>query len=119
MRIYKAVITAAGPGQTSLPLQRLVDRDGIDKSALEMIIEEVDAAGIESVAIVIRPGDEEAYAVAAGKYVDRVNFIPQVEPRGYGDALLRAKAFAGDDSFLHLVGDTCISVANPNVVQNS
>lgn len=105
MRIQKAVITAAGPGQTSLPLQRLVDRDGIDKTALEMIIEEVDAAGIESVAIIIRPGDEEAYAVAAGKYVDRVHFVPQVKPRGYGDAILRAKSYVGNDSFLHLVGD--------------
>ncbi len=58
MKIQKALITAAGPGQNALPLQRLVDRDGIEKTALEMIIEEVDAAGIDSIAIVIRPGDK-------------------------------------------------------------
>ena len=61
MKIQKAVITAAGPGQSALPLQRLVDRDGTEKTALEMIIEEVDSAGIDSIAIVISPGNEDAY----------------------------------------------------------
>ena len=34
MDLRKAVITAAGKGQRGLPLQTLVDRDGITKSAL-------------------------------------------------------------------------------------
>lgn len=105
MKIQKALITAAGPGQTSLPLQRLVDRDGVDKSALEMIIEEVDAAGIDALALVIRPGDEEAYRRAAGKYVERLTFFAQDNPKGYGDALLRARSFVDNDPVLHLVGD--------------
>ncbi len=103
--IRKAIITAAGPGQTTLPLQRLVDRDGIEKSALEMIIEEVDAAGIEELAIVIRNGDQAAYASAAGKLVDRLHFVIQQEPRGYGDALLCAESFTAGETVLHLVGD--------------
>lgn len=105
MRVQKAVITAAGPGQNGLPLQRLVDRDGVEKTALEMIIQEIDRCGIDSVAIVIRPGDREAYAAAAGRYVDRIVFVIQDEPRGYGDALLRAKGFMEDSPVLHLVGD--------------
>ena len=105
MKILKALITAAGLGQNSLPLQRLVDRDGIDKTALEMIIEEVVSAGIESIAIVIRPNDEVAYQQAAGKYVDRITFVVQTKPNGYGDAILQARDFAGNDSVLHLVGD--------------
>lgn len=105
MRVQKAVITAAGPGQTGLPLQRLVDRDGVEKTALEMIIQEIDRCGIDSLAIVIRPGDREAYAAAAGRYVDRIVFVTQDEPRGYGDALLRAKGFMEDSPVLHLVGD--------------
>jgi UTP--glucose-1-phosphate uridylyltransferase len=105
MKILKAVITAAGPGQNALPLQRLVDRDGIEKSALEMIIEEVDSAGIESIALVIRPGDRESFEQASGKYQDRIAFITQPSPRGYGDAILQARDFAGDESVLHLVGD--------------
>jgi UTP--glucose-1-phosphate uridylyltransferase len=105
MRVQKAVITAAGPGQNGLPLQRLVDRDGVEKTALEMIIEEIDSSGIDSVAIVIRPDDRDAYAAAAGRYVDRISFVIQDEPRGYGDALLRAKSFMANQPVLHLVGD--------------
>jgi UTP--glucose-1-phosphate uridylyltransferase len=105
MRVQKAVITAAGPGQNGLPLQRLVDRDGVEKTALEMIIEEIDSAGIESLAIVIRPGDREAYAAASGRYVDRLTFVTQEQPRGYGDAILCARKFMGDEPVLHLVGD--------------
>jgi UTP--glucose-1-phosphate uridylyltransferase len=105
MQIRKAVITAAGPGQGALPLQRLVDRDGAEKTALEMIIEEVDAAGVESIAIVISPGNEEAYRRAAGQYLDRLTFVIQQEPNGYGQALLCARDFVADHPFLHLVGD--------------
>ncbi len=105
MQIQKAVITAAGPGQTALPLQRLVDRDGVEKTALEMIIEEVAAAGIESVAIIISPGNEDAYRRAAGSYIDRLTFVPQTVPNGYGQAILCAKSFVGQSPFLHLVGD--------------
>ena len=105
MHINKALITAAGPGQSALPLQRLVDRDGVEKTALEMIIEEVASAGIESVAIVISPGNEDAYRRAAGTYLDRLTFVIQSEPNGYGQAILCAKPFLEDSPFLHLVGD--------------
>jgi UTP--glucose-1-phosphate uridylyltransferase len=105
MKIRKAVVTAAGPGQNSLPLQRLVDRHGQEKSALELIIEEVDSAGIEEIAIVIRPGDQQAYEQAAGAVRDRLEFIVQPAPKGYGDALLQTRDFTGKDNFLHLVGD--------------
>jgi UTP--glucose-1-phosphate uridylyltransferase len=105
MTIQKAIITAAGPGQTALPLQRLVDTDGVEKTALAMIIEEVDSAGIEAVGLVIRPDDEGAYRNAAGKYVDRLTFIPQAQPNGYGQALMAAHEFTEGESVLHLVGD--------------
>lgn len=105
MQISKAIITAAGPGQSALPLQKLVDRDGTEKTALEMIIEEVDSAGIEDIALIISPGHEDAYRRAAGQYLDRLTFITQHEASGYGQALLCAKDFVGGASFLHLVGD--------------
>jgi UTP--glucose-1-phosphate uridylyltransferase len=105
MQISKALITAAGPGQTALPLQRLVDRDGVEKTALEMIIEEVASAGIEAVAIVISPCNEEAFRRAAGSYLDRVTFVTQPKPEGYGQAILCARSFVGRSPFLHLVGD--------------
>ncbi len=105
MRIPKAIITAAGKGQTSLPLQRLVDIDSNEKSALEVIIEEIEAAGIESIGVVIRPPDEDAYRQAAGKYADRLKFIFQEQPSGYGQALLCSRSYVGTDPVLHLVGD--------------
>lgn len=105
MKISKAVVTAAGPGQSSLPLQRLVDRDGIEKTALEMIIEEIAAAGIESIAVVLSPGTEKAFREAAGNLVERLTFVVQSEARGYGQAILCARDFVGDQPFLHLVGD--------------
>jgi hypothetical protein len=37
MDIRKAVITAAGPGQRTLPLQTLVDRNGKTKTALSEV----------------------------------------------------------------------------------
>jgi UTP--glucose-1-phosphate uridylyltransferase len=105
MNIRKAVVTAAGRNQRGLPLQTLVDRDGEQKSALQIIIEELLTAGINDVCIVVQPDDQSAYANAAGAHVRRLHFVEQDAPRGYGDAVLRAKAFAGDQPFLHVVGD--------------
>lgn len=105
MEIQKAIITAASKNQRTLPLQTLVDRDGVPKSALRIIIEEVIQSGIEDICIVISPGDEEAYAAAAGTYSSRLTFVEQTDPLGYGHAVRSAKNFAGAAPFLLLVGD--------------
>lgn len=105
MRITKAVITAAGRDQTRLPLQRFVDLDGVEKSALQIIVEEVLAAGVESVCLIVRPGAEEDYAESAGDYAEMLHFVEQPEPKGYGDALYRAAAFVDNQPFVHLVSD--------------
>ena len=105
MRIRKAVITAAGPKQRTLPLQTLIDRDGEEKSVLRILVEEVVQAKIEDICVVVLPGDETAYARVAGEHAGRLRFVHQPEPRGYGDAIFRACEFVGDELFLHLVGD--------------
>ena len=105
MHIRRAVITAAGRDQQSLPLQRLVDRDGVAKTALEVIVEEAVAAGADQVGIVVRPGDEAAFRAAAGRAASRLELIPQPEPLGYGNAVKAARAFVADEPFLHFVGD--------------
>jgi UTP--glucose-1-phosphate uridylyltransferase len=102
VKIKKAVITAAGKDQRNLPLQRLVDRDGAAKSALQIVLEEAAAAGAEEIAVVINPGDEPSFRAAAGR---AVSFIPQTDPRGYGHALWCARSFVGSEPFLHLVSD--------------
>lgn len=105
MNVRKAVVTAAGRAQRALPLQTLVDRDGAEKKALEIIVEEAVAAGAEEVAVVIAPGDAAAYRDAAGPHGDRLHFVEQPEPRGYADAVARAAPFVAGEPFLHLVGD--------------
>jgi UTP--glucose-1-phosphate uridylyltransferase len=105
MEIKKAVITAAGQNQRTLPLQSLVDRDGQGKTALRIIIEEVLEAGIDEIAVVIQPGDQKAYEAAAGTHASRLQFVEQKEPRGYGHAVHCAKTFTGRSPFLLLVGD--------------
>jgi UTP--glucose-1-phosphate uridylyltransferase len=106
MNIRKALITAANPAQRTLPLQVLVDRAGVSKPALQIILEEADGAGIEEFVVVVCPGDQRAYGEAAGPYGGRVQFLEQAGPRGYGHAvLLGRKALEREDAFLHLVGD--------------
>ena len=105
MKVRKAVITAAGKNQRTIPLQTLVDRDGQAKSALAILAGEILDAGIEEVAVIVCPGDETAYAEAAGPLARRMRFIPQTEPRGYGHAVHCAAEFTGGDPFLLTVGD--------------
>lgn len=105
MNVKKAVITAAGRRQRTLPLQTLIDRDGAEKSVLSILIEEVLAAGIDQIAVVVRPGDEQAYAQVAGDHARRLVFVHQPEPLGHGHAVFCAREFVGRDPFLHLVGD--------------
>ena len=105
MEIKRAIITAAGKSQRTLPLQSLVDRDGVTKTALRIIIEEILAAGIEEICVVVCPGDQEAYAAAAGRQGGRLHFIEQTEPRGYGHAVFCGRDFVGAKPFLLLVGD--------------
>ncbi|MCG3212458.1 MAG: UTP--glucose-1-phosphate uridylyltransferase [Anaerolineae bacterium] len=105
MKITKAVITAAGRKQRTLPLQTLIDRDSAEKSVLGIIVEETLRAGVEEICVVVRPGDEAAYAAVAGDHAGRLHFVQQQDSLGYGHAIYCAKEFVGGDPFLHLVGD--------------
>ena len=105
MNVRKAVITAAGRNQRSLPVQTVIDRDGAEKAVLAVLVEEALGAGVEEVAIVVAPGDDAAYARAAGSHGSAVRFVTQAEPLGYGHAVYCAREFTGDAPFLHLVGD--------------
>jgi UTP--glucose-1-phosphate uridylyltransferase len=105
VEIQKAIITAAGKNQRTLPLQTLVDRDGQAKTALRIIIEEVWRAGVEEICLVVSPGDQAAFASAAGANTGRLHFVEQSVPLGYGHAVQCAREFTGDEPFLLLVGD--------------
>lgn len=105
MKVSKAVITAAGKTQRTLPLQTLVDRDGATRSALAILADEITSAGIEEIAVIICPGDEAAYAAAAGPHASHMRFIEQPEALGYAHAVHCAAGFTGADPFLLMVGD--------------
>jgi UTP--glucose-1-phosphate uridylyltransferase len=114
MRIRKAVITAAGRLQRTLPMQTLIDQQGNEKSVLSLVVREALRAGIDEICIVVWPGDEEAYAKLLADDAARLTFVRQAEPRGYAHAVWCAREFVGSDPFLHLVGDH-IYVSNAEV----
>ncbi len=105
MKIRKAVITAAGDHHSRLPLQTLVDRRGEIRTALRLMLDEVVDSGVDEIAIIVRPGQQEPYVNAAGPHASRLTFFEQSNPRGYGDAILRAGDFVAGESILHLVSD--------------
>ncbi|MCH2201402.1 MAG: hypothetical protein MK102_05510 [Fuerstiella sp.] len=105
MKIRKAVITAAGESHSNLPLQSVVDREGLPGTALHRTLDEVIEAGIEQIAIVVRPGQSDRYLSAAGSHAGRLVFFEQDNPRGYGDAILRTEDFIENEAILHLVSD--------------
>jgi UTP--glucose-1-phosphate uridylyltransferase len=105
MKITKAVITAAGEHHSNLPLQSAVDRAGNPRTALRLTLDEIIQAGIEDIAIIVRPGQSGPYLEAAGIHASRLVFFEQDKPRGYGDAILRATDFVKNEACLHLVSD--------------
>lgn len=105
MKIQKAVITAAGRDQKHLPLQTIVSATGESKTAIELILDEVFEAGIRSVALIIAPGQTEAFRSAVGVHLGQISFIEQEQPLGYGHAVLCAAEFTENEPFLLLVGD--------------
>ena len=105
MRIKKAVITAAAPGQRTLPMQLLIDQGGEERAVLSLVVREAIRAGITHVCIVVHPGDEENYAKLLTEDSAQITFIEQPEPRGYAHAVFCARDFVGDEPFLHLVCD--------------
>lgn len=135
--VRKAVITAAGRGTRQFPATRsiqkellpMVDRDGVTKPTIQIIIEECLASGIEDICIVVSPGgaaafqkhfarlsDEErrvfknkewalAQADALRRMQERITYVEQPTPEGYGHAVYQAREFVNDEPFLLLLGD--------------
>ena len=107
----------------------LVDRDGLSKPVIQIIGEEALAAGVEEICIVCQPGDEQIYRqyfqrmgheelrAFRGKdwaileseklqeFGERLTFVPQESPEGYGHAVYQAREFVGDEPFLLMLGD--------------
>lgn len=107
----------------------IVDDRGRVSPVLQLIIEEAVDAGIEEICLVIAPEDEAliracfsrlpgplksaignradllAAAESSGDHSEKLTFITQDRPRGFGDAVLRAKTWIGGDPVLVMLGD--------------
>jgi len=134
--INKAVITAAGRGTRFLPVVKSYPKELVpilEKPNIQILVEEILAAGIKNICIVHRPKETaiknfftpdqklEAYLKKTGKTEflnslqkiwDQANleFIPQGDNLPYGNAspALAAKDFIGNDDFAYILGDDLI-----------
>ncbi len=136
MKIKKAVILAAGLGTRMLPATKAIPKELIpivDKPALQYLVEEVKAAGIEDILIVISRGktliedhfdrapelEERLEKGGAAKAdllhqvreiasIANILYVRQPEMLGTGHALMMARQFTGNDPFVVLYGDDVI-----------
>jgi UTP--glucose-1-phosphate uridylyltransferase len=114
----------------------LVDCDGLAKPVIQIIGEEAIAAGVEEICIVTQPGEERHYrdyfkrmsddtlkafkgkdwAIEASEKLEefgqRIHFVSQDSPEGYGHAVYQAAKFVGDEPFLLMLGDHIYISAN-------
>jgi UTP--glucose-1-phosphate uridylyltransferase len=60
----------------------LIDRDGLEKPLLRILVEEAVSAGIEEIGVVVSPGDERPYLKAIGDHDGRRSLmLPEAAPR--------------------------------------
>ena len=104
-KIRKAIITAAGLSGRRIPLQSLTNESGDTKPAIAIIIEEMLAAGIEQVGLVVSPADRAAFTTVLSPYAKSIFTIEQPVAGGYGHAVLCGRDFVGSESFLLQVSD--------------
>ena len=141
-KIRKAIIPAAGLGTRFLPATKAQPKEMlpiVDKPAIQFIMEEAIASGIEEILIITgrnkrsiedhfdRSLELEQQLRAQGKYdllkmVEEisditVHFIRQKEARGLGHAVLCARQFVGDEPFAVLLGDDLVDAAVPCLSQ--
>ncbi|MBK5252698.1 MAG: UTP--glucose-1-phosphate uridylyltransferase GalU [Peptostreptococcaceae bacterium] len=134
MKVKKAVIPAAGLGTRFLPATKAVPKEMlniVDKPALQYIVEEVVASGIEEILIITTRNKEtiqnhfdksfelEIKLAESGKTdmlrevvriseMADIHYVRQKEPKGLGHAIGCAKTFVGNEPFAVLLGDDIV-----------
>ena len=133
--VRKAIIPVAGNGTRMFPATKAVKKcflpiitdEGVAKPILQIIIEEALSAGVEEVGLIINPLDEPIFesffeplspsmlnklpthlrdeARRLGEIGAHVTFLPQEEQEGFGHAVLCAKSWVGEETFMLLLGD--------------
>ncbi|MBO9999059.1 MAG: UTP--glucose-1-phosphate uridylyltransferase [Cyanobacteria bacterium SID2] len=132
--MIKAVIPAAGFGTRLFPASQVVKKElfpvidgGRTKPAILAIVEEAVEAGLDEIAIVVRPGDvplfaslfepppsslweklkplDRAYSEKIQGIGKRVTLLTQEIADGYGHAVWCAKDWVGNEPFVLFLGD--------------
>ncbi len=114
--IRKGVITAAGRGTRLAPATRtvqkelfpLVDVDGQAKPVIQILAEELRAAGVEEICVVANAANAEpirTHFAADPEGAGRVFVAVQQTQDGYGHAVFQAREWAGEDPFVLTLGD--------------
>lgn len=143
MKIKKAVIPAAGLGTRVLPASKAMPKEMlpiVDVPAIQYIVEEAANSGIEDILIITNRGKSiiedhfdrsvelEERLLASGREAEyeamvrlsnlaNITFIRQIETKGLGHAVLRAKSFVGDEPFAVLYGDDVMISEEPVCAQ--
>ena len=135
-KVRKAVIPAAGFGTRLFPATKatkkelfpIIDRDGIAKPAILIIVEEALEAGIEEVIIVVQKNDLQDFRSLFTEQISienynklppqfqeysrrlleigrHVTFNVQTAQEGFGHAIYCAREAVGDEPFLLMLGD--------------
>jgi UTP-glucose-1-phosphate uridylyltransferase len=136
LKVRKAVIPAAGFGTRLFPASKatkkelfpIIDRDGIAKPAILLIVEEALEAGIEEVIIVVQAEDLDEFQTFFKTQVSienynklprpfqeyarrileigrRVSFVIQQSQEGFGHAIYCTREAIGEEPFLLMLGD--------------
>ncbi|HUQ41501.1 MAG TPA: UTP--glucose-1-phosphate uridylyltransferase [Candidatus Limnocylindrales bacterium] len=134
-----AVIPAAGLGTRFLPVTKTIPKEMlpiVDRPAIQLVIEEVVAAGVEEVIVVSAPSKDpldrffgsapsleqrlekegrtkELALVRASQTIAKVTVIHQTEAKGNGDAVLCAREHVGERPFVMIWGDDITSATVP------
>ena len=136
LKVRKALIPAAGFGTRLFPASKatkkelfpIIDRDGIAKPAILLIVEEALDAGLEEVIIVVQendldefenffntqvsienynklPSDFQEYARRIVEIGRHIKLVIQPVQEGFGHAVYCAREALGDEPFLLMLGD--------------
>ena len=143
MKVRKAVIPAAGLGTRVLPASKAVPKEMLPlvaKPAIQSIVEEAVASGIEDILIITNRGKSliedhfdhapelEEKLLSSGKqdlydtvvslaHLANIQYVRQKETRGLGHAVWCAKSFVGSEPFAVLYGDDVIISEKPAIGQ--
>ncbi len=143
MKVRKAVIVAAGLGTRMLPASKVIPKEMlpvVDTPAIQVIVEEAVASGIEEIIVVVSPGktmvldhfkpaeDLQRHLEGKGKHElletirktnepARFRTAYQEEPLGLGHAVLQARREVGNEAFALFLPDDIIDSERPALRQ--